>query len=51
MREWDSIQRVNYASPLQRFRKPSRIKKFASALAFILFGIGFGVIAFVAVTQ
>ena len=51
MREWDSIQRVNYASPLERFAKPSRVKQVAGAVAFILFGIGFGVIAFVAVTQ
>lgn len=51
MREWDSIQRVNYASPLERFRKPNRIKQVAGALALIAFGIGFGVIAFIAVTQ
>lgn len=51
MREWDNIQRVNYASPLERFRKPSRIKQVASALAFVAFGMAFGVIAFIAVTQ
>ena len=51
MREWESQQRVNYASPLERFRKPSKFKQAANALALVAFGMAFGVIAFLAVTQ
>lgn len=44
-------RRVNYASAVERFRRPSVTMRLLGAVAYVAFGAMFGVIAFVAVTQ
>lgn len=44
-------RRVNYASAVERFRRPSMAARVLGVAFYVAFGAMFGVIAFVAVTQ
>lgn len=47
----NDARRVNYASAVHQYRKPSVLARALCVVAYVAFGAMFGVIAFVAVTQ